>query len=42
MKVKPYYKDYMFNTYSKIPAYKVPKINMDDNVKYFDLDNMES
>lgn len=41
MKVKPYYKDYMFNTYSKIPAFKIKRQNTDDEIKYYDLDNME-
>lgn len=41
IKIKPYYKDYIFKTYSKIPAFKVVKQNIDDEIKYYDLNNME-
>jgi len=41
MKVKPYYKDYMFNTYSKIPTHQISEQNHNDDIKYFDLDNIK-
>ena len=41
MKVKPYYKDFMFNTYSKMPPLKVQNQNINDEIEYIDLENIE-
>jgi type IV secretory pathway TraG/TraD family ATPase VirD4 len=38
---KPYYKDMMYNSFSKLPAYKNKIVKHNDNVEYFDLENIE-
>jgi type IV secretory pathway TraG/TraD family ATPase VirD4 len=38
---KPYYKDMMYNSFSKLPAYKSKIVNYNDNVEYIDLENIE-
>ena len=41
IKVKPYYKDFMFNTYSKITPLKIKNQTINDDIKYIDLENIE-
>lgn len=41
MEVKPYYKDFMFNSFSKLAPYKINTVNHYDNIKYVDLENIE-
>ena len=41
MNVKPYYKDFMFNSCSKLTPYKINSVNHYDNIKYVDLENVK-
>lgn len=41
MSVKPYYKDMMYNGFSKLKPYKINGVNRYDNVQYVDLENVE-
>jgi type IV secretory pathway TraG/TraD family ATPase VirD4 len=41
MTTKPYYKDMMYNTFSKLPPHKINSSNHNDNIKYIDLENVE-
>jgi type IV secretion system protein VirD4 len=38
---KPYYQDMMYNSFSKLPAYKNKTLNHNDNIEYVDLENIE-
>ena len=37
MSVKPYYKDMMYNSFSKLPPYKINDTKHNDNIEYVDL-----
>lgn len=41
LKIKPYYKDFMFNGLSKINPYKIANQKTNDNISYVDLENIE-
>lgn len=41
MIVKPYYKDMMYNGFSKMKPYKINSVNRYDSVQYVDLENVE-
>jgi len=41
MEVKPYFKSMMFNSLSKLPAYKSPTLNSNDTIEYVDLENVK-
>ena len=41
LKIKPYYKDFMFNGLSKINPYKISNQKTNDNISYVDLENIE-
>jgi type IV secretory pathway TraG/TraD family ATPase VirD4 len=41
MSVKPYYKDMMYNGFSKMKPYKINGVNRYDNVQYVNLENVE-
>lgn len=41
IKVKPYYKDFVFNSYSKLKPYTFKTDNSYDNIYYVDLENVE-
>lgn len=40
LSVKPYYKDMMFNSFSKLKPYRVESVNRYDNIHYVDLENI--
>ncbi len=39
--VKPYYKDFMFNSFSKLAPYKMKSLDHLDTISYVDLENVE-
>lgn len=41
MGVKPYFKDMMYNSFSKMKPYAVDGVNHYDNIQYVDLENVE-
>ena len=41
MKVKPYYKSFMLNTYSKLAPLKINNKTKNDDIYYIDLKNIE-
>lgn len=41
MSVRPYYKDMMYNGFSKMKPYKVKNNNHNDNIEYVDLKNVD-
>lgn len=41
MSIKPYYKDMMYNGFSKMKPYKINGVNRYDSVQYVDLENVE-
>lgn len=41
MSIKPYYKDMMYNGFSKMKPYKINGVNYYDNIQYVDLENIE-
>lgn len=41
MEVKPYFKDMMYNGFSKMKPYKINGVNRYDNIQYVDLENVE-
>ena len=41
MSVKPYYKDMMYNGFSKLKPYKINGVNRYDNIQYVDLEKVE-
>ncbi|WP_298753782.1 type IV secretory system conjugative DNA transfer family protein [uncultured Arcobacter sp.] len=41
MSVRPYYKDMMYNSFSKMKPYTINGINRYDSVQYVDLENVE-
>lgn len=41
MEVKPYYKDMMYNGFSKMKPYKLNGVNRYDNIQYVDLENIK-
>lgn len=40
MAVKPYYKDMMYNGFSKMKPHRINGVNRYDNVQYVDLENI--
>ncbi|APW66323.1 hypothetical protein LPB137_10925 [Poseidonibacter parvus] len=41
LNIKPYYKDFMFNGFSKMKPYAINYKNINDNISYVDLENVE-
>jgi len=41
LNIKPYYKDFMFNGFSKMKPYDINYKNINDNITYVDLENVE-
>ncbi len=41
MSIKPYYKDMIYNGFSKMKPYKINGVNRYDSVQYVDLENVE-
>ena len=41
MSVKPYYKSMMYNSFSKIKAYKINHTQSNDNIEYVDFENVK-
>jgi len=41
MSIKPYYKDMMYNGFSKLKPYKINGVNRYDNIQYVDFENVE-
>lgn len=41
MEVKPYFKDMMYNNFSKMKPYKIENNNHSNNIKYVDLENVD-
>ena len=41
LNIKPYYKDFMFNGFSKMKPYDINYKNIDDKITYVDLENVE-
>ena len=41
MSVKPYYKDMMYNGFSKMKPYQIKGVNRYDNIQYVDLENIK-
>lgn len=41
MDIKPYYKDFKYNSYSKMIPYQIQSQNLYDDIEYIDLENIE-